>query len=143
MNLLSVARHGVGIAGAPPVGVAIARALAIEFAAAADAERAVVQFGGSDVEATWLARLAPVVRRVPIPPGIVFAVRVSNGTCVVGSLIVAERERDLGDRPGIVLRIGPRGVELDRRDGSSPLAVVPRLVGLEDARARTRQNATG
>jgi len=143
VNLLSVARHGVGIAGAPAVGVAIARGLAIEFAAAADAATAVAQFGGSDVEATWLERLATVTRRAPTPPGIVFAVRVSNGPHVVGTLIVAERERDLGDRPGIVLRIGSTGVELDRRDGSPPFAVVPRLVGLEDARARTRPNAPG
>lgn len=142
MNLIAVARHGIGIAGVPPLGIAIARGLAIELIGAADAEALAVQAAGADGEAAWLTRIRGRLRRAPMPPGIAFALRVENGTRVVGSLLVAERERDLGDRPGVVVRIGREAVELDRRDGSAPLPVTPRYVGLDQAAAMVRALAT-
>ena len=134
MNLLGIARHGIGIAGPPPVAVAIARGLALEIVATADPAALAIQAGGSDGEAAWLTTLPGRLRHAPLPPGIVFALRVTNGASTVGSLLVAEREADLGERPGVVVRIGLESVELDRRDGSPGVGVVPRFVGLEAAR---------
>ena len=143
MNLLAIARHGIGIAGVPPLGVAIARGLAIDLVRAADPARLVVQAAGDDAEARWLTRIRGRLLRAPLPQGIAFALRVGNGDAVVGSLLVAEREDELGDRPGAVLRIGVEVVELDRRDGTTPLVVEPRYVGVDQAALRLAPLAQG
>lgn len=138
MNLVAIARHGIGIAGVPPIAIAIARGLAIDFVRHAEPSALVVQAAGPDAEAAWLTRLPGTVRRAPLPPGIAFAVMVGNGGSIVGNVLVAEREADLGDRLATIVRLGLDSIELDRRDGSPPLPVVPRLVSLTQAEALVR-----
>lgn len=139
MNLVAIARHGIGVAGVPPLAIAIARGLAIDIVRHAEPQALVVQAAGPDAEAVWLTRLRADLRRAPLPPGIAFALRVANGASVVGSLLVAEREIDLGDRPGAVVRIGLEAIELDRRDGSATVPVAPTFVGLGQAEVLVRE----
>lgn len=138
MNLVALGRHGIGIAGVPPLALAIARGLAIEFVRHAQADTLAIEAAGPDAEAAWLTRLGANVRRAPLPPGLAFACRVANGQRVVGRVAVAEREADLGDRPATIVRVGTESVELDRRDGTPPLTVVPAFVGLAQAEALAR-----
>ncbi len=138
MNLLAIARHGIGICGTPPVAIAIARGIAIDCIRHADRSVLAIQAAGAEAERGWLARPAGRFRPSSLPPGLVLAVRIDNGTSPVGSLIVAERESELGVRDGSVLRVGVEAVELDRRDGTAALRVLPRIVGLADAEAWAR-----
>jgi len=139
MNLIGVARHGIGIAGVPPIAISVARGIVIECVRHADRRALVVQAAAPDPEHSWLARLGGSFLRVPLPPGLAFAVRIANGRSVVGGVLVAEREVDLGDRPGTLIRIGHETIELDRRDGSPALPVVPRFLGLVHAEALVRR----
>ncbi|MBO9578233.1 MAG: hypothetical protein J7480_05630 [Microbacteriaceae bacterium] len=138
MNVIGILRHGIGIAGVPPIGLAIARGLVIDGIRHADPASLAIQAAGPEEERAWLRRIARVHRTAPLPPGLVLAIRVGNGERAVGAVLVAERETDLGDRPGSILRIGLETIELDRRDGSPPVAVAPSLVGLAEAQAWAR-----
>lgn len=138
MNLVAITRHGMGIAGVPPVAIAIARGLAIDCVRHAEPQALVIQAAGADAEAAWLTRLPGTLRRALLPPGIAFAVLVTNGTSVVGNVLVAEREEVLGDRLGAIIRVGLESISLDRRDGSPPLPVTPRFVGLSQAETLAR-----
>ena len=133
MNLIAIARHGIGITGPPPLAVAVARGIVLALIRHAEPSALVVQAAAGEAELGWLRRLARRMRAVSLPPGVAFAARVSNGDAVVGTVLVAEREADLGHRLGCVVRIGPSTIVLDRRDGSLPVEVAPEFLDLEGA----------
>lgn len=138
MNLIAIARRGIGIAGVPPVGLAIARGIAMDLIRHADPAVLELQVAGAHAERAWFAPLVARIRTAPLPPAVAFALRVANGPSVVGSLLVAEHETALGHRIGSVVRIGLDAIELDRRDGSVPIPVAPAFVALAEAEAWAR-----
>jgi len=139
MNVIAIARRGIGVVGVPPVGIAVARGIAIELIRHAEPGALVVQVAAADPEAVWLAKLASMVRRAPLPRGIAFAIRVSNAARPIGAVLVAEHEHDLGHRLGCVIRLGPEAIVLDRRDGSPPTPVSPAFVDRAEAEALVRR----
>lgn len=143
MNVIAIARHGIGIAGPPPIGLAIARGMAIDCIRHAPAERLVIQAAGPEHEVAWLARSAARYRPAELPPGLELAVtigvRVGATERLIGRLLIAATEPALGDRPTVIIRIGPDDLVLDRRDGSQPVPVQPAMVSLADARSWARE----
>ncbi|OJX62335.1 MAG: hypothetical protein BGO95_11175 [Micrococcales bacterium 73-13] len=147
MNVVAIARHGIGVAGVPPMGLAVARGIAIESIRHAEPERLALQAAGAEAELAWLARCAARYRPAPLPPGLELAISVgvrlgphaAAAERLVARILVAEREAELGDRCGAVVRIGPERIVLDRRDGSPPTPVLSRLVGLAEAERWARE----
>jgi hypothetical protein len=143
MNVIAIARHGIGIAGPPTLGLAIARGIAIDCVRHAPADRLVIQAAGAEAEVAWLARCAARYRPADLPPGLALAVtiglRTGESERLVGRLLVAEEETDLGERPAAIIRIGPDDLVLDRRDGSQPVPVRPAMIGLAEARSWARE----
>ena len=143
MNVIAIARHGIGIAGPPPLGLAIARGIVIDCIRHTEAEGLVIQAAGPEAETAWLARCAARYRAAELPSGLELAVTIGlrSGETArhIGRLLVAEAETQLGDRPAAIIRIGPDDLVLDRRDGSEPIPVRPAMVGLAEARSWARE----
>jgi len=135
---VGIARHGIGVSGAPVIALAVARGIVLDCVAHADPAALRLQLAGAERELAWMARLAGRVRRAPLPPGVSLAVRIANGASTVGRVLVAERETELGERLAAVVRVGVETIELDRREGTPPVPVTPRLVSLAEAGESSR-----
>ncbi len=141
MQLIAIARHGIGVAGPIPAAIALARTVALELVRCAEPRSLAVQAAGPPAELEWLARLPGLVRAAPLPPGVAFAVRVANGDSPLGAVLAGERVEALGPRLAAVLGLGAEAVLLDRRDGSAPLRLAPEFTSRATAARWARERA--